>query len=304
MFFSKSKTSPFTSTTDVLRAGTYKQLCVPLVMSVLLISSVAHVTQAQEKPAPSLSLDDVVFTLDGKKYTNRDLATASVDFVNELERTPANKRREALIEIMINTALIAKESEKEKLNETDEYKNRLEQLKTRALRNIYIRKVLHPKITEELVQEYYVNLLARFEPETEIRARHILVETAEEAKSLIKELDGGKDFAELAQAKSTGPSAPNGGDLGFFGANQMVAPFQEAASKLKAGEYSKEPVKTQFGWHIIKVEETRDSPAPNYEQVAPDLRNKIFNDLFAEKVSELRKDAKIEIAPAPQAKAQ
>lgn len=301
MFFSKSKTSPFTSTTDVLRAGTYKLLCVPLVMSVLLISSV---TQAQEKPASSLSLDDVVFTLDGKTYTNRDLATASVDFVNELERTPANKRREALIEIMINTTLLAKESEKEKLNETDEYKNRLEQLKTRALRNIYIRKVLHPKITEELVQEYYVNLLARFEPETEIRARHILVETAEEAKSLIKELDGGKDFAELAQAKSTGPSAPNGGDLGFFGANQMVAPFQEAASKLKAGEYSKEPVKTQFGWHIIKVEETRDSPAPNYEQVAPDLRNKIFNDLFAEKVSELRKDAKIEIAPAPQAKAQ
>ena len=298
MLFSKCKTSLFALAKDISKPRIHKLPSLLLMTSLLILPSLA---QAQEKPPSTETLNEVVFSVDGKEYTNRDLASAAIDFGPELERTPADKRREALIEIMINTILIAKEAEKEKLHEIDEYKRRFEQLRARTLRNFYLNQIIRPKVTDELTQERYVELLARFKPETEIRARHILVPTEEAAKELIVEIDGGKDFAELAKEKSTGPSAPNGGNLGFFSKNQMVAAFQEAASKLKIGEHSKEPVKTQFGWHIIKKEETRESTAPTYQQVVPELQNQVYNSLFGDKVVELRKAAKIEIKEEPQA---
>ncbi|MEP2942525.1 MAG: peptidylprolyl isomerase [Hyphomicrobiales bacterium] len=298
MLFSKCETSFFTLAKGISKSG-IRKLSSPLLMISLFL--LPAMVQAQEKPSSTENLDEVVFIVDGKEYTNRDLAAASIDFRPELEKTPADKRREAVIEIMINTILIAKEAETEKLNEIDEYKRRFELLRARTLRNFYLNKIIRPKVTEELTQERYVELLARFKPETEIRARHILVETEEAAKALIVEIDGGKDFAELAKEKSTGPSAPNGGNLGFFNKNQMVSAFHEAATKLRIGEHSKEPVKTQFGWHIIKKEEIRESTAPTYQQVVSELQNQVYNSLFAEKVSELRKTAKIEIKEETQA---
>lgn len=266
-----------------------------LLSSSLIVSS----AEAEQAATPAIDANAVAFRVNGKDFTNLDLATASVDFVDELERIPPENRREGLIEILINMTLLADESRKQKIDETPEFKRREEQLRMRSLRNFYIRKFIHPQVTEEATQTLYVDLLARFKPQTELRARHILVDTEEEAKALIEELDKGKDFAELAKEKSTGPTGPNGGDLGFFTAQQMVPAFQEAAAKLKIGEYTKTPVKTQFGWHIIKLEETRQTTAPTYEQVKADLQNKVFNDVFQAKVSELRKTAKIEIVPEP-----
>lgn len=250
--------------------------------------------QAQQNP-PAIDPDTVVFSVDGKEYTNRDLAIASIDFARELERVKPEERRDALINILIDMLLLAKEGEREKVDEDEEFKHRAAHLRARALRNFYINKKIQPLVTEELVQERYVELLARFEPETQIRARHILVKTEKEAKKIITELDGGKDFIALAKEKSTGPSGPNGGDLGFFGPSQMVAPFQEAASKLKKGQYSKTPVKTQFGWHVIRVEEKRKSEAPTYQQVLPDLQGQAMGVIFQAKVNALRNAAKIEI---------
>jgi len=300
MFLKKNKSQQSMPSVERVAARTRK----PFLPALMVAAALTSATHAQEnKAAAPFDPDAIAFSVDGKQFTNRDLATASVDFKDELQRIPVNQRREGLIEIMVNMVLLAKESEKEKLDQSEEYKRRVEQVKTRELRNLYIRKIIHPQITEELSQQRYVDLLARFKPEPEIHARHILVESEETAKALIKELDKGEDFAKLAKEKSTGPSAPDGGDLGFFGASQVVAPFQEAASKLKVGEYTKTPVKTQFGWHIIKVEGARQSEAPTYQQVLPDLQNQLFNELFAKKVTALRKSAKIEIIPDAEATA-
>ncbi len=282
------------------KSQTVSKKYILLAASLFASLSLSSPLMAQEKAQQStFDPDAIVFSVNGKDFTNRDLATAAVDFNAELQRIPPAERRDGLIEIMVNMELLAKAGKEEKLDETDEFARRLDQLKTRALRNFYIRKIIHPQITQEKMQERYVEYLARFEPHTEIRARHILLEKEDEAKAVIKELDGGKDFAELAKEKSTGPSGPNGGDLGFFGPDQMVAPFQEAASKLEAGAYSKQPVKTQFGWHVIKVEETRQTKAPAYEQVQAEIGNALFNEMFAERISELRKEAKINIVPLP-----
>ena len=139
-------------------------------------------------------------------------------------------------------------------------------LKDRALHNEYFRTKVVDGLTEEAVQERYNKEVAATPPEMEVKARHILVDSEEQARNVITELDGGKDFIELAKEKSTGPSGPQGGDLGYFTRGRMVPEFEEAAFALEPGSYTKEPIKTQFGWHIIKVEDKRDTPPPGVRQ--------------------------------------
>ena len=127
-----------------------------------------------------------------------------------------------------------------------------------------------------------------------IRARHILVETEEEANSLIEDLNGGRDFAELAREESTGPSGPNGGDLGFFGRGQMVPSFEQAAFALEDGEISA-PVQTQFGWHVIKVEERRAAPVPTFGQLSPEIRQELLFQNYTTAVDNFISGAQIEI---------
>ncbi|MBA4782894.1 MAG: peptidylprolyl isomerase [Rhizobiales bacterium] len=300
MFFSQTKrTDSRTILTNEAKSSPRSNLRSLLggaaLAALLLVPSLSPALAQQPATPPSFNPDAVVFSVDGKDYTNRDLAFASVDFQRDLERVPLESRREALIEIMINMLVLAKQARKDKLDVTPEYQRILALLEARALRNLYVRKVIHPQVTDALSQERYVELLARFEPQNQIRARHILMKTKEEAEAIIKELDAGKDFAELAKEKSGGPSAENGGDLGFFTGDQMVPAFQDAASKLEAGKYSKEPVETQFGWHVIKVEEIRKEPAPTYEEAQAQIQEQLFGEAFQKKIDELRKQAKINV---------
>ncbi|MEM8798107.1 MAG: peptidylprolyl isomerase [Pseudomonadota bacterium] len=268
-------------------------------LSAFLVPSAAF---AQEQQAdPNAVLDEVIVTVNGITYTNRDLRVASVDFAEELVNVPREERRDYLINILIDMQLLAAEARKEKLDELPLYQRRLAELQARTLRNAYLQEKMIPLVTNEMVQDLYVEELAKFEPETQVRARHILVTTKQEAEKIIQDLNGGGDFAELAREKSTGPSAPNGGDLGFFGRGRMVSSFEDAAFALKAGDFSKEPVETQFGWHVIKVEETRDSEPPTFAQSAPQLRGIVLNNIIEERVAELRKGAEIEVVPQPEA---
>lgn len=298
MLFSKRKTTPETQTNDHLISGKCRRALLPIMISAALVTSVAH---AQEKKPATISLDDVAFSLNGKDYTNRDLAEASINFAPELQSTPAENRRQTLIDIIINTELVAQESEKNKLDEDETFKRLLTHLKKAALRDFYLKKVIRPTINEEQAQERYVELLAKFKPQAQVRARHILVESKEAAAAVIAELDDGKDFAELAKAKSTGPSAPNGGDLGFFNAGEMVEPFKSATKDLKVGEYSKKAVQSQFGWHVLKMEEIKQSKAPTYEQSAGQIKQQLLNELYGKKLTELRDKAKINIVEVPKA---
>ncbi|MCU0833749.1 MAG: peptidylprolyl isomerase [Chromatiaceae bacterium] len=130
---------------------------------------------------------------------------------------------------------------------------------------------------------------------TEYKARHILVASEDDARALIKEIDGGASFAELAKTKSMGPTGKTGGDLGWFDATQMVPPFTAAVAALKPGEHSKEPVQTQFGWHVILLEETREAPPPALDDVRQELTMDLQRDALSGYVAELRNQAKLDL---------
>ncbi|WDQ99842.1 peptidylprolyl isomerase [Devosia sp. J2-20] len=153
-------------------------------------------------------------------------------------------------------------------------------------------------MTEEAVRAEYDKLVADFQPSPEIRASHILVPTEEEAQAVKAELDGGADFATLAKEKSIDPGAANGGDLGFFGKGMMVAPFETAAYGLTEIGQVSEPVQSQFGWHVIRLEEKRDSAPPAFEQVAPQLQQQLLMTTFDDTVAKLMEGVAIDIPDA------
>jgi len=132
-------------------------------------------------------------------------------------------------------------------------------------------------------------------PGKEFNARHILVETEQEAKDIIVMLDDGGDFAELAKEKSTGPSGPNGGELGWFGAGQMVKPFADAAAALEKGSYTKEPVQTQFGWHVIRLEDSREGTPPPFDDVKERLKIMLANQKLQQHIEQIKASATIDI---------
>ncbi|OWU86028.1 peptidylprolyl isomerase [Oceanicola sp. 22II-s10i] len=160
--------------------------------------------------------------------------------------------------------------------------------------NAALNKYLESAITEEQIKAAYDEKYASGSGEMEYKARHILVETEEEAKALIQELDNGADFAALAREKSTGPSGPNGGDLGWFGPGMMVKPFEDAAVALEAGSYTKEPVETQFGWHVILLEETRAKAAPNLNEVRGEIEQELQRDAVQAHIDGLVENAEID----------
>lgn len=148
-------------------------------------------------------------------------------------------------------------------------------------------------VTDEAVEALFKERYSATEPGKEYNAAHILVETEEEAKALKAEIEGGADFTALAKEKSTGPSGPNGGDLGWFGVGMMVKPFEDAVIKMEPGQVS-DPVQTQFGWHIIKLNEVRNASAPKIEDVRDELAGELQGRAVEAKVTELTEAAKIE----------
>ncbi|MDQ2094256.1 peptidylprolyl isomerase [Rhodalgimonas zhirmunskyi] len=156
-----------------------------------------------------------------------------------------------------------------------------------------IEKLIDEGMTEAALKKTYEETYAGAEPEKEFNASHILVETEDEAKALITELNEGADFAALAKAKSTGPSGPSGGELGWFGTGMMVAPFEEAVAAMNDGDISA-PVKTQFGWHVIKLNESRLTKVPPLEEVRDDIELKLQTRLVEDEIARLKEDAKID----------
>jgi peptidyl-prolyl cis-trans isomerase C len=154
--------------------------------------------------------------------------------------------------------------------------------------------LIESKLSPELLKERYDAFVANNPPREEAHARHILLEKEVDATNLIAHLDGGMDFAEAAKKYSTGPSASKGGDLGYFGRGDMVKPFSDAAFAMKKGEYTKKPVKTKFGWHVIKVEDLRKVEAPTFEALKPRLVQQAGQGLATQAMSDLVSGAKVE----------
>src|SRR5690606_759063 len=201
----------------------------------------------------------------------------------------------AALSAIIEIRLMAAQAEDAGLAETEEFKSRMAMLRDRALHSAYIEKTIADSVSDEAIRARYDEEIKALPATEEIRARHIIVATEEEAKAIIAELDAGGDFEAIAKEKSQDGAAAQGGDLGYFGKGRMVPEFEQAAFALEVGSYSKEPVKTQFGWHVVKVEDKRNAEPPAFEQVQHQFRSLLLREAYFDAVSKLRDEAKVEI---------
>ncbi|MBB1249598.1 peptidylprolyl isomerase [Rhizobium sp. G21] len=237
----------------------------------------------------------VIATVDGVDITKADLDLAESNIDPQLSQLPPEQKRLAALSSLIDAKLIAVKAKGEKLDETPEFKERVAFIVDRELHNAYFKKHVVDAVTDSDVQTRYDAEIKAMPKQEEVRARHILVKTEDEAKAVIKALGEGKDFAELAKEKSTDPNKSDGGDLGYFRKGQMVPEFETAAFAMQKGEVSKAPIKTQFGWHVIKVEDKRIAPPPPLEQVKDQIRQIIMRDKYLELIKTSKDAAKIEV---------
>jgi len=244
----------------------------------------------------------VVAMVNGQEITETDIDLARAEIGEQIANIPPAQRRSNLLLYIIENQLLAEASETEKLNEGPGVKELMKYYRRRAMHDLYYQRKIRDAVDDAAAKKLYDTEVAKLKPQTEIRARHILVKTEEDALEIIERLGRGSDFAELAQEKSTGPSGARGGDLGYFPKGQMVPKFDEAVFKLSKGEIS-EPVKTRFGWHVIKVEDKRQSKAPDFADVKDNLKNGLVRQKAVEVITGLRKEAKIDILDADVKKA-
>lgn len=239
--------------------------------------------------------DPVLAKIDGVEVTQSDLNIALDNLDPQLAQLPEDQKKLAALSTVIDAKVIAEKARAEKVQDTVEFKNRLEFIVDRELHNAYFKKHIVDAVTDAEVKTRYDAEIAKLPPVEEVRARHILVKTEEEAKTVIKELGEGKDFAELAKAKSTDPNKSDGGDLGYFKKGMMVPEFEKVAFEMKTGDVSKVPVKTQFGFHVIKIEDKRNAPPPAFDQVKDQVRQIVLRDKYMEILKTSKAAAKIEI---------
>lgn len=198
---------------------------------------------------------------------------------------------------LVGFELIAIDGRAEGLADDPEVQKMVRQFEDEAIRHIYLTRFLEQSITDELVQERYDAYVAAQPPVDEVRARHILVDSEEAAREIINELNNGADFATLAKERSTDRASAeeHGGDLGYFVHAEMVAPFADAAFALETGSYTKDPVQTDYGWHVILVEDHRVRAAPPLEDMRDEIESQIAGELIQKRLEELRADADVEL---------
>jgi peptidyl-prolyl cis-trans isomerase C len=252
---------------------------------------------APATPAPvAVDPNAVVATVNGKPITEADLTLAEGELSQQFARLPADQRRAAALSAAIEIKVLAAKAVADGLDKDPDFQRRAAFLQERALHGEMVEKEVVGKVTDQEVRARYDKEIAAQPPVNEVHARHILVKTKEEAEAIIKQLDGGADFQKLANEHTTDPSGKtSGGDLGYFGPGQMVPEFEKAAMALEPGSYTKEPVQTQFGWHVIKVEDKRPQQPPAFEQVQDQARSAVIRDKYFALVKEARAAAKVEI---------
>ncbi len=259
----------------------------------------AEATTSAEDTAPaaeadSAPADPVIARVDGQDILQSDL----VAFIQTLPpqiQGQVGFLMPQLVEQMVNNALVTSAGRKADMAADPEVMARLAQFEDIIIRQVFIQRTIDAQTTPERLDSAYQAYLEENPPEPELVARHILVETEDAAKALIVELDGGADFAALAEENSIGPSKANGGELPPFVAGDMVPEFSEAAFAMEAGNHSAAPVQTQFGFHIIKVEERRMTEPPSQQALEAQLREQLAQDVVQDLYAELRERAEVEV---------
>lgn len=228
------------------------------------------------------------------EITEGEVNMAGIDLDPQFAKLPPEQKRLAAIAALIDIKAMAIKGGEAKLDQTDTFKTRMAFLQDRALHNAYFETEIINKITDADVRARFDKEIASTPPQNEIRARHILVKTVEEAQDVIKKLDEGASFEDLAKEKSTDGAAAQGGDLGYFGEGQMVPEFEKAAMALEIGAYTKTPVQTQFGFHVVKVEDKRAKQPPEFEKVKGQVKDILLQESYVTRVKAIRDELKVE----------
>jgi peptidyl-prolyl cis-trans isomerase C len=249
-------------------------------------------------PVRAADSDPVVAKVNGSEIHASDVALAEEELGPSLAQMDPATKKENVLSFLIDMKIVSKAAEDKKVENNEDFKKRLAFTRSRLLMDSLLATEGKAATTDEAMKKVYDDATKQITGEQEVRARHILVETEDEAKAIKAELDKGADFAELAKKKSKDPGASDGGDLGFFTKEQMVPEFSAVAFALEPGKIS-DPVKSQFGWHIIKVEEKRNRKAPDFDQVKGQIETYVTRKAQADYVAKLREAAKIERLDAP-----
>jgi len=244
------------------------------------------------------SSDTVVARVNGVDIHQSDITYAEEEIGGNMPAMPPEQKRDYLVTYLSDVILLSQAAEQQKLGDRDDVKHHIGFERNKVLMETLLQDAGQAALTDQAMHKVYDEAVKSMADEQEVHARHILVPTEDEAKAIEAELKNGADFAKLAKEKSKDPGAAEGGDLGYFTKDQMVPEFAEVAFKLDKGQIS-DPVKTQFGWHIIKVEDKRTKPTPTFDDVKSQIENYVAHRAQAELVEKLRTTAKIERLDKP-----
>ena len=266
-----------------------------LALSFALSFAVAALAFGAAIQAQEPGKNPVVALVDGAEIRLSDVEAVRGQLPPQAQNYPMETLFNFIIGNMVNTRLVAAEARRTGLNDNAAVKRRLASIEAQALEQEFMNRKLEGAVTDAALQARYQEFLKENAPGEEVHARHILVKTEAAAKAIIKQLQGGADFEKLAKEKSTGPSGKNGGDLGYFTFERMVPPFSKAAFQLKPGSITQAPVKTRFGWHIIKSEDKRATKPPSFAATKTQMAEEVRKNFSDEIIEGLKKNAKIEI---------
>jgi peptidyl-prolyl cis-trans isomerase C len=254
-------------------------------------------------PVTALQADDadpVIARANGVDIRQSDLTFAEQEIGGNMPQMPPQQKRDYLITYLADVIVLAQAAEQQKLGDGDSVKHQIAFARNKVLMEALLQNVGQAALTDAAMHQVYEEAVKQMANEQEVHARHILVATEDEAKAIEAELKKGADFAALAKQKSKDPGGADGGDLGYFTKDQMVPEFSEAAFKMEKGQIS-DPVHTQFGWHIIKVEDKRIKPTPTFDEVKAQIENYVAHRAQAQLVDKLRSAANIERLDKPAA---
>ncbi len=245
--------------------------------------------------APTQAMEGkVVARVNGQPVYDWEIALAENEIEDELGQVSADMRRGLLLRYVIDTRLMALAGASAGLDKQRAFRRRVHYNRNQAMRDTYFEKNVRGGIGNKQLREIFDREIKKFKPEQEVRARHILVKKEEEALDMVERLNRGEEFVTLAREHSQGPSGRNGGDLGYFTKGQMDTNFEETAFSMKSGEISA-PVKSSFGWHIIKIEDKRMTKAPTFEELQDQIKGQLVQARSRKITADLRKAAKVEV---------
>ncbi|MEH3118336.1 MAG: peptidylprolyl isomerase [Methylorubrum populi] len=255
--------------------------------------------KAPSAPAPvsaAVPPEAVVARVNGQPITAADLALAGEDPALSLPGVDEGAKQNLLVDYMVDLKVGAQAAEAAKVGDGPDFKRKLAYFRDKLLLDDYLEREARKAVTPEAAKALYDQTVKSMKPEEEVHARHILVESEDEAKKIAARIKGGEDFAKIAAELSKDPgSKTEGGDLGWFTQERMVKPFADAAFKLAPGQVS-DPVKTQFGWHVLRVEEKRTKPVPTFDEMKEQIDQYLTRKAQQDTIVKLREAAKVERA--------